>query len=361
MKKFKHLLKLALVATTFLINLPEVCSQVAINADNSLPDSSAMLDVKSTSKGVLIPRMTTAQRNDIASAQTALLVFDSDLNAFMYYDGNSWLQLSATQEGGEVGSYKFRDADTDNYGDVNDRLFVLNSSTTPNGYVSDSTDCNDADSTIHPGANEKCNSIDDDCDGVTDEDVTDLITWYYDGDGDGYGDNNNTVQSCGQPEHFVAVGGDCDDYSSVINPGASEICDNFDNNCNGHIDDDDILLTNGTTWYADADGDNYGDASSTTTACQQPSGYVSDNSDCNDGNANVNPGATEICNGIDDDCDGLVDEGFSDTDGDQFPDCIDDDDDNDGILDVNDNCPLTYNPGQEDSDGDGIGDACDNN
>jgi hypothetical protein len=62
---------------------------------------------------------------------------------------------------------------------------------------------------------------------------------------------------------------------------------------------------------------------------------------------------------LDDDCDGAVDEGFSDTDGDQFPDCVDDDDDNDGVLDVDDNCPLAYNPDQADTDGDGVGDACD--
>ncbi|MFN0275107.1 MAG: MopE-related protein, partial [Chitinophagales bacterium] len=65
-----------------------------------------------------------------------------------------------------------------------------------------------------------------------------------------------------------------------------------------------------TTYYADADGDTYGDASSTTSTCtgSAPSGYVSDNTDCNDANAAVNPGATEVCNGIDDDCDGNTDE-----------------------------------------------------
>ncbi|MBK7965085.1 MAG: right-handed parallel beta-helix repeat-containing protein [Bacteroidetes bacterium] len=61
------------------------------------------------------------------------------------------------------------------------------------------------------------------------------------------------------------------------------------------------------TWYADVDGDGYGDAGSSFVGCAL-AGYVTDNTDCNDGNVAVNPGATEVCNGIDDDCDGLTDE-----------------------------------------------------
>ncbi len=67
----------------------------------------------------------------------------------------------------------------------------------------------------------------------------------------------------------------------------------------------------------------------------------------------------EICNGIDDDCDGLIDEGFTDTDGDNLADCVDPDDDNDGVLDGDDNCPLVANPNQENNDGDALGDVCD--
>lgn len=97
---------------------------------------------------------------------------------------------------------------------------------------------------------------------------------------------------------FTRVEGDCNDNNSSVNPNAQEICDGVDNNCDEQIDEG--LKT---TFYEDADGDGYGNPYVTTNACSQPSGYVANNTDCNDTNAAVNPGATEIKkNGIDDDC-----------------------------------------------------------
>lgn len=63
-------------------------------------------------------------------------------------------------------------------------------------------------------------------------------------------------------------------------------------------------------WYADADGDNYGDIATTELACNMPVGYVDDNADCNDADSLINPIATELCNSIDDNCDGTADEEF---------------------------------------------------
>jgi hypothetical protein len=68
-------------------------SQVAITNDASLPDGSAMLDIKSTDKGILIPRMTTSQRTGISSPDAGLLIYDSDQNHFFYFDGTVWVQL----------------------------------------------------------------------------------------------------------------------------------------------------------------------------------------------------------------------------------------------------------------------------
>ena len=89
----KHL---NLLFTTFLtLCFPLLLSAqgVAVNADNSPPNNSAMLDVKSTTKGMLIPRMTTAQRGLIGSPATGLLVFDNDTNSFWFFNGTAWTEL----------------------------------------------------------------------------------------------------------------------------------------------------------------------------------------------------------------------------------------------------------------------------
>lgn len=68
-------------------------AQVAINTDGAAADPSAMLDVKSTTGGVLAPRMTSAQRNGITAPATGLLVFDTNTNFFWYFNGTEWVQL----------------------------------------------------------------------------------------------------------------------------------------------------------------------------------------------------------------------------------------------------------------------------
>jgi hypothetical protein len=82
-----------------------------------------------------------------------------------------------------------------------------------------------------------------------------------------------------------------------------------------------------STWYADVDGDGYGDPAVTAAACEPPTGYGADAADCDDADAGVYPGATEHCDGVDEDCDGVADDGavdpstwYADADGDGYGD-----------------------------------------
>ena len=209
----------------------------------------------------------------------------------------------------------YRDLDGDAYGDPNN---TTTATTQPSGYVSDSSDCNDNNANAFPGNNESCDGIDNDCDGQIDENATN--TYFADADGDGYGNPASSTQACSTPSGYVSNSSDCDDNNANTFPGNTEICDGIDNDCNGQIDEN---VTN--TYYADADGDGYGNPASSTQACSTPSGYVSNSSDCDDNNANAFPGNTEVCDGIDNDCNGQVDETgnstfFLDNDGDGYGD-----------------------------------------
>jgi hypothetical protein len=203
----------------------------------------------------------------------------------------------------------YADGDGDGYGDSGDSTRACDA---PSGYVADATDCDDGDSGVHPGATEVCDGADDDCDGLIDDDdggVVGTSSWYRDQDGDGYGDGGRSTSACDAPPGYVADSSDCDDNDASAHPGASELCDGADNDCDGNVDEADA--TDASTWFGDGDGDGYGNASLTQRACTAPSGYVSDSSDCDDGDASIHPGASEVCDGDDNDCDGLTDDADS--------------------------------------------------
>ncbi len=259
-------------------------------------------------------------------------------------------------------------------------------------------DCDDTDPSVNPDALEICNGRDDDCDDIVDNALNGL--WYLDADGDGFGDEETATETCAPGEGYVALAGDCDDDDDTIHPAATEDCSAVDRNCDTFTDRGVPPSVEGAAiYYADRDGDTWGDASDALSACSTPEGYVSRAGDCDDDpttGPDVNPDATEACNGRDDDCNGAIDDGagdltpfFLDQDGDTYgsvasfvlacaapphyvdnaADCDDldplsypgapeicDGKDND-CNDVPDDAPVDPKTWHPDLDGDGFGDA----
>ncbi len=194
-------------------------------------------------------------------------------------------------------------------------------------------DCNDARREIGPSATEVCNGIDDNCNGVIDEELA--VDGYVDRDFDGYGaidtgemDGGASVRMRGCPGQlgFSEQTGDCDDSNRARSPGLVEACDGVDNDCDDVIDNN----TTAVNWYIDADEDGFGSPGSAVRSCAPPTlpagqTWVLIAFDCDDTNPEVNPAAPEICDGRDNDCNGRADYVISgsnteDDDRDGYPD-----------------------------------------
>ncbi len=193
----------------------------------------------------------------------------------------------------------YQDNDNDNYGNAD--ASELYCSLPSAGFVVDATDCDDSESSIHPGAEEVCDGLINDCENSVLQDNE------IDGDADGYVSCINWIGNTG------ILSGDCEAENGDIHPLATEICDEIDNNCDGIVDVDAIEQP---TWYSDSDNDSQGNHSISQIKCTQPEGsWVQNDMDCNDGNASIYMDATEHCDGVFNDCSHpLFDESSAPTD-----------------------------------------------
>jgi hypothetical protein len=178
----------------------------------------------------------------------------------------------------------YADNDGDGYGSA---AFSILSCDTPTAYVPNNLDCDDMNADIHPTALELCNGADDNCNGLIDDDIS-FHTLYIDIDEDGYGNSSiDTITCLDTLPGYVSNNIDCDDLNNAIY---------------------EPLI-----YYADDDGDLFGDSLNAITVCSliAPEGYVNNNLDCDDTNPFINPFSNELENGIDDNCNDTIDEGLT--------------------------------------------------
>ena len=276
----------------------EAGEQVEIQVDFTPTEEGAAAATLSLDLGSAPARSVELLGNDCENGESAL--YDQDADGYATCGGDC---DDSRAEASPAGQERCDTLDNDCDGLVDEQTDCADDD--GDGYTELEGDCADAEPTISPGATEDpTNGIDDDCDGTTDL---------------GAADNDN--------DDYSGVAGDCDDTNATVFPGAPELVDGRDNDCDGTVDE-------GTSVYDD-DGD----------------GITEDAGDCNDSDAGISPLGRERADGLDNDCDGSVDEGTeaADDDGDGFTEQGGDCDDGDAAV----------NPAAVEQAGDGVDNNCD--
>ena len=168
-------------------------------------------------------------------------------------------------------------------------------------------DCNDANGDVSPGTPERCNGEDEDCDGLIDEaGASDCTNYYRDGDDDGYGQDDDVHCLCAPAAPYTMLtGGDCNDALGAVHPGVPEVCNSFDDDCDGQTDED---AGDCRVFFRDEDDDGFGVTGDSQCLCLPAPPYRAvAGGDCDDSADAVSPVAAERCNDVDDDCDGVTD------------------------------------------------------
>ncbi len=245
-------------------------------------------------------------------------------------------------------------------------------------------DCDDNDADSYPGAPEYCDDADNDCDGdVDEEDELEYLDYWPDTDSDGYGDvNADPVNDCAPVDGHVDNVTDCDDEDPTVYPGAEELCDGIDNDCDGAVpadetdddgdghdecndgdcDDTDPTVNVSAEELCDGLDTDCDGAAGTEEVDDDGDGYMVCEGDCDDANAAANPGETEVCDGFDTDCSGAAGADEVDVDGDGFMVCENDCDDTEATAypgapelcdGVDNDCDGSLGD-EDDLDGDGV-------